>query len=114
MATRKTTTVKKRTSHSVVPTTQLKLFFEGDDEFEPDVGRRGRQDVVSPVLDEVLQQLMSGDLDRVQFKPDVYTINQVRAWAAKRNKELDGVRVRVSGGGDKNIQLMLVPTSEAG
>lgn len=96
---------------------KLNIIEEGDPGFDEKVGKRGLPDVVSPVMEELLDDMLAAGTTVVQLKADdPFTVSQLRYWQPKGNAYLAAndaeYRVGVSGGKDgKNISVELKSTN---
>jgi hypothetical protein len=93
----------------------LPLIEEGDEGFDVSVGKRGLPDVVSPVMNTLVEEMLSDGRTIVQLKPgDPFTIAQLRYWQPKGTAMCpEGKRVGVSGGANgRNISIQIKDVTE--
>lgn len=81
-------------------------------EYQPESGRQGRPDRVSPILTPMLKDVLDRGLTEFQIPDgDPFTIYQVRGWAKRLSVSgalPDGVRkISVGGGRGSNIAIRL-------
>lgn len=107
------------------PRTTLTLIAPDDEAFDSSTGRKGRKDVVSPVMDDLLAQAQKAGLTTFQIpdgaeftdedsgKAHTLNVNKVRAWAKKHNDADDTeFRISVGGGNGKNIAVTIKADDE--
>lgn len=107
------------------PRKVISLIAPTDDEFDASTGRKGRKDVTSPVLNDLLAQAEKAGLSTFQIpdgaeftdesgKDHSLNVNKVRAWAKKHNDDDENnTRISVGGGNGKNISVTVVAKDEA-
>lgn len=107
------------------PRKVISLIAPDSDEFDSTTGRKGRKDVTSPVLNDLLAQAEKAGLSTFQIpdgaeftdesgKDHSLNVNKVRAWAKKHNDDNENnTRISVGGGNGKNISVTVVAKDEA-
>lgn len=108
-ATAKKTAAKATKPRTSAPST-ISVITPDDEGFDPTITvHRGRADVVTPVLDPVLEEMRENGITMFQFPDgDPFTIGQVRRWAGIVKNRDEGIRLRVSGGNGANIQIAIL------
>lgn len=101
----------------------LTIIKPDDESFDSTVGKSGRVDVTTPVLNPLVEAAVADGLTTFQLpdgatfegedgKTHSLTVGMVREWASNPAKAgaviPDGKRVRVGGGKGKNIAVTLV------
>lgn len=86
--------------------TDIEVILPGDDGYMASVSGRGKPDVVSPVLDPVLDKVVESGINEFQLPAEgQFTVLQVRHWATKQPTRI-GLALSVSGGTNgKNIHV---------
>lgn len=106
------------------PKATLTLIAPDDEGFDSSTGRKGRADVVSPLMADLVSQAQSAGHSTFQLpdeaafegtdgKTHKLNVNKVRTWAKKINADDDTeFKVSVGGGNGKNISVTLKPIDE--
>ena len=100
----------KATKARTTAPSSINVITPDDEGFDPTITvHRGRADVVTPVLDPVLEEMRQNGTALFQFPDgDPFTIGQVRRWAGIVKSRDEGFRLRVSGGNGNNIQIAIL------
>lgn len=99
----------------------ITLIAPDDEAFDSATGRKGRKDVVSPMMNDLLAQAQEAGLSTFQIpdgaefdsedgKTNVLNVNKVRTWAKKNNDDDEATfKLSIGGGNGKNISVTIKP-----
>lgn len=106
----------------------LTIIKPGEDGYDESVGRSGRQDVTTPLLNGLVESALADGLTEFQLpdgaefegvdgKTHNLSVGMVRGWSADEKKfgpvAPAGKRFRISGGEGKNIKVTLIDATPA-
>lgn len=107
---------------ATTPKAVLTLIAPEDEAFDSSTGRKGKPDVVGPLMADLVTQARDAELETFQIpdqaefedstgKVHKLNVNKVRTWAKKVNSddELD-YNIGVGGGNGRNISVTFKPT----